>query len=162
MILVRFRWVCELFFYFLLSFCWTVPLSYITRQYFVSCFRRTCRWERKVGRRWWWRHGSMRTDRIFRCRARTFLCSWWDGRSSWIHSRWLHNFRCDEIDIPSRRTFHHLSHTLRHSDNLPPSQSSDPSTPPVMQPDHSNLNISRWDLRSWPFCSAPRQNNHQR
>ena len=79
-----------------------------TRRYFVLRFRLTCRWERKVGRRWWC-HRGMRTGRLLRCRGRTFLlpsdppqhqrldthhhsccgekCSWWDGRSSWIHTR---------------------------------------------------------------------------
>ena len=102
--------------------------------YFVFCFRETCRWERKVGRRWWChsRHGRMQPGRVFRCCARTFLlpsdppqhhrlqthhhpccgekCSWWDGRSSWIHPRTPHDIRSDESGIPSRRAWHNVDH----------------------------------------------------
>ena len=100
----------------------------LARKYFDLCFRGTCRWERKVGRRWWCCHQSMRTGRLFRCRARTFLlpsdppqhqrmhthqhpccgekCSWWDGRSSWIQTRTPQALCSDEVDNPSQQAWH--------------------------------------------------------
>ena len=96
-----------LFIYFLLSFCveWCRhhPCGSEAFCTLCNCFCGTCRWECKVGRRWWWCHCRVQTGRIFHCRARHWctdvpspirsttvhmyqsMHSWWDGRSSWIH-----------------------------------------------------------------------------